>query len=87
VEELFIVQDSQWRNAISFGLFSDEQLASNLLSDLLAKGVKGATKALRNPGKALSSLLIQDATAEAALELHKIKHEFVGTDLIPAACP
>ena len=87
VEELFIVQDSQWRNAISFGLFNDEKLASGLLADLQAKGLKGATKALRNPGKALSSLLIKGATAEVALELHKIKHEFLGTELAPAACP
>ena len=87
VEDLYIVQDSQWRNAISFGLFNDEQLASNLLSALQAKGIKGATKALRNPGKALSSLLIKGVKASTALELHKIKHEFLGTELAPAACP
>lgn len=86
IEDLYIVQDSQWRNAISFGLFNDEQLASNLLKDLQAKGVKGATKALRNPGKALSSLLINGVSASAALELHKTKHEFLGTELAPAAC-
>jgi hypothetical protein len=87
VDEIFIVQDSQWRNAISFGLFQDEQLASNLLSDLQAKGIKGATKALRSPGKSLSSLLIKSVSADAALELHKIKPEFLGTDLVPSACP
>jgi hypothetical protein len=87
VQELFIVQDSQWRNAISFGLFQDEQLASSLLNDLQAKGVKGVTKALRSPGKTLSSLLIKAVSAEAALELHKIKPEFIGTDLMRAACP
>jgi hypothetical protein len=87
VQELFIVQDSQWRNAISFGLFQDEQLASSLLNDLQAKGVKGVTKALRSPGKTLSSLLIKAVSAEAALELHKIKPEFIGTELTPAACP
>jgi len=87
VEELYVVQDSQWRNAISFGLFSDEQLASSLLTSLQEKGVKGATKALRNPGKTHSSLLIKAVTPETALELHKIKPEFVGTELAPAACP
>ena len=87
VEELFIVQDSQWRNAISFGLFQDEQLASALLNDLITKGVKGATKALRSPGKSLNSLLVKAVSAEAALELHKVKPEFVGTELAPAACP
>ena len=87
VDELFIVQDSQWRNAISFGLFQDEQLASALLNDLLVKGVKGATKALRSPGKSLSSLLVNAVSSDAALELQKIKPEFVGTELESAACP
>jgi len=87
IEELYIVQDSQWRNAISFGLFSDEQLASSLLTSLQEKGVKGATKALRSPGKSLNSLLIKAVTTDTALELHKIKPEFVGTELAPAACP
>lgn len=86
VEELFIVQDSQWRNSISFGLFQDEQLASNLLKDLQEKGVKGATKALRSTGNAASSLLISGVSASAALELQKVKPEFLGTDLQPAAC-
>lgn len=87
VDELFIVQDSQWRNAISFGLFQEEQLASSLLKELQQKGVKGATKALRTPGKSLSSLLIKAVTPETALELQKIRPEFVGTELTPAACP
>ncbi|HSI25262.1 MAG TPA: sporulation protein [Methylotenera sp.] len=87
VDELFIVQDSQWRNAISFGLFQDEQLASSLLKELQEKGVKGATKALRSPGKSLNSLLIKSVSAATALELQRIKPEFVGTEIEPAACP
>ena len=86
VNELFIVQDSQWRNAISFGLFQDEQLASALLNDLMSKGVKGATKSLRSPGKSLSSLFVKAVSSDAALELHKVKPEFLGTELTPAAC-
>jgi len=86
VGEIFIVQDSQWRHAISFGLFQDEKLATNLLNDLQAKGVKGATKALRSPGKNISSLFIKDVTPEAALELQKISPEFVGSELRVAAC-
>lgn len=87
IEELFIVQDSQWRNAISFGLFQDEKLATNLLTELQAKGVKGATKALHNPGKSLASLLIKAVSADAAAELHKVKPEFVGTELTTTTCP
>jgi hypothetical protein len=87
VQELYIVQDSQWRNAISFGLFQDEQLASSLLNELQNKGVRNATKALRSAGKSLSSLLIKAVSLEAATELQKIKPEFVGTDLAPVSCP
>lgn len=86
VGELFIVQDSQWRNAISFGLFQDEQLATNLLNDLQAKGVKGATKALRSPGKSISSLFVKDVKPATALELQRITPEFVGSELKVAAC-
>lgn len=86
IGEIFVVQDSQWRHAISFGLFQDEKLATNLLNDLQAKGVKGATKALRSPGKNISSLLIKAVTPEAALELQKISPEFVGSELKVAAC-
>jgi hypothetical protein len=87
VQELYIVQDSQWRNAISFGLFQDEQLASSLLNELQGKGVRNATKALRSAGKSQSSLLIKAVSLEAATELQKIKPEFVGTDLAPVTCP
>lgn len=86
IGEIFVVQDSQWRHAISFGLFQDEKLATNLLNDLQAKGVKGATKALRSPGKNISSLLIKAVAPEAALELQKISPEFVGSELKVAAC-
>jgi hypothetical protein len=87
VQELIVVQDSQWRHAISFGLFQDEQLATNLLNELQAKGVKGATKALRSPGKSPNSLLIKGVTEESAMELYKVKPQFIGTELTPAACP
>ena len=87
ITELFIVQDSQWRNAISFGLFQDEQLATNLLIDLQAKGVKSATKSLHNPGKSLTSLLLKAVSVDAAAELQKVKPEFVGTELVSAICP
>lgn len=86
VDELYIVQDSQWRNAISFGLFSEEALADNLLKNLKAKGVRYAVKSVRNQGSATSSLLAKSVSAELALELYKIRPEFVGTDVTSVAC-
>ena len=86
VDELFIVQDSQWRNAISFGLFSDETLANHLLKHLQAKGVRHAVKSVRNQGGATVSLLVESVNPEIALTLYKIRHEFVGTDVSSVAC-
>ncbi|MGJ8620967.1 MAG: sporulation protein [Methylophilaceae bacterium] len=87
VDELYIVQDSQWRNAISFGLFSEEPLATALLKELKAKGVKNAVKSLRSHGTAGSSLLAKDVSSEAAVELYKVRPEFVGTEVRPVPCP
>ena len=87
VDELYIVQDSQWRNAISFGLFSEETLANALLKELKAKGVRNALKSLRSQGTATSSLLAKDVSSAAAVELYKVRPEFVGTEVRPIPCP
>ncbi len=86
VDELYIVQDSQWRNAISFGLFVEEALADNLLKNLKAKGVRNVVKSVRNQGSATSSLLAKAVSAELAVELYKIRPEFIGTDVASVAC-
>jgi hypothetical protein len=86
VDELYIVQDSTWRHAISFGIFSDEALATNLLRELKAKGVRNVVKSLRSNGRATSSLFVKSVTSEAAVELYKIRPEFVGTEVIPVPC-
>lgn len=87
VDELYIVQGKQWRNAISFGLFSEEQLATNLLKNLKAKGVRNAVKSLRTQDSSnASSLIAKNVTSELAVELYKIRPEFVGTDVVPVPC-
>ena len=86
VDELFIVQDEKWRNAISFGLFSDETLADNLLKNLKTKGVRYAVKSVRNQGDATTSLVAKSVSADVALELYNIRPEFIGTDVTSVAC-
>ena len=87
VEELYIVQDSKWRNAISFGLFSEEGGANALLKELKAKGVRNVVKSLRSQGSATSSLIIKDVSLKDAVDLYKIRPEFVGTEVRPVPCP
>ncbi len=86
VDELYIVQGKQWRHAISFGLFAEEPLANALLKNLKAKGVRNAVKSLRKQGKSTGSLLAKNVDSEHAVELYKIRPEFVGTEVVPVSC-
>lgn len=86
IQDLYIVQDARWRNAISFGVFEDEQLATKLLNELKAKGVKDVVKALRNQGKGHASLQLNKLTDTEVIELKKLKPEFPEADLKEVAC-
>jgi len=86
IQDLYIVQDARWKNAISFGVFEDEQLATNLLNELRAKGVKDVVKALRNQGKGHASLQFNKLTDTEVIELKKLKPEFPEADLKEVAC-
>ncbi len=86
VQESFIVKEPQWRNAISLGVFKDEQLAAKLLEDLKARGVRSAVKGVRNNEKSQASLLINHVSPEMASEINKLKPDFAGSELKPVSC-
>lgn len=86
VDELYIVQGTRWRNAISFGLFAEESLATALLKELKSKGVRSAVKSLRKQGEYTGSLLAKNLTSENAVALYKVRPEFVGTEVVPVPC-
>jgi hypothetical protein len=86
VTDLFVVQEPLWRNAISFGVFQDEQLALNLLTELKAKGVNSAVKGVRNQEKGQASLVIQNMLSTTAKELEQLKPEFPGSELKKINC-
>lgn len=87
IDDIFVVQEPKWKNAISFGVFQDEQLATKLLNELKAKGVKDAVKALRNQGKVHSSLLVTGLTELDIASLKKLKPEFPAANLTETSCP
>jgi hypothetical protein len=86
IQDLYIVQDVRWKNAISFGVFEDEQLATNLLNELKAKGVKEVMKALRNQGKGHASLQFNKLTDTEIIELKKLKPAFPEANLKKVDC-
>ena len=84
--DIFVVLEPKWRNAISFGVFEDEQLANKLLNELKAKGVKDVVKALRNQGKGHSSLIFNNLAANQITALKQLKSEFPEAALKEVGC-
>jgi hypothetical protein len=86
VEDIFVIQEPQWHNAISLGVFKDEQLASKLLEELKGKGVVTAVKGVRNQEKGQASLFISNMSSDTAAEIEKLKPDFPGSELKQATC-
>jgi len=86
IQELFVMQNSPWKNAISFGIFEDEQLATHLFNELKNKGVKNIVKALRNQDSGHASLLFNALTDDKVVELKKLKSDFPEAYLKETTC-
>ncbi len=86
VEISFIIQEPPLRNAISLGVFKDERLATKLLEQLKRRGVVTAQKGVRNQEKGRTSLLINNMSAEMAIELSKMGARFPGSELKQINC-
>ncbi|HEY0842829.1 sporulation protein [Methylotenera sp.] len=86
ITDVFVVQEPKWKNAISFGIFSDEQLAIHLQKELQAKGIKNVEKSLRNQGKSYSSLLLKNLTENEVAEIKKLKPSFPAAELKEVSC-
>lgn len=86
IEETFIIQEPQWRNAVSLGVFRDEGLATRFLEDLRNRGVKSAIKGRRNLNGEQTGYLIKNMTPAQQAEVDKLKPDFPGSDLKQIEC-
>ena len=86
VQDLFVMQEPKWRNAISFGVFEDEKLAIKLMDELKAKGVSDVVKTLRDQGKGHFNLLFKHLEELQAAEIKKLKSDFPEADLKQVTC-
>jgi len=88
IGEYFLMQDnSPWRNAISLGVFKNEELARNYLAKIQAKGVKAAVMGERNLQVKRTLFQISDAGGELANKLAELQRDFPGTELKTVDCP
>lgn len=86
VETAVVVQEAKWKNAISFGLFEDEKLALQLLTDLKEKGVKDVLKTLRTEEKDTSNLLLNKPSDAQVSAVKQLQAQFPETSLNQVAC-
>lgn len=86
ITDLFIIPDTKWKNAISFGVFDDEHLATKLLAELKAKGVREVFKAVRLPEKEPTSLVFNKLNQENVAKLQQLPLEFPDTSVKEITC-
>lgn len=86
VKDLFVVQEEKWKNAISFGIFEDEQLATKLVQELRAKGIKNIEKSIRSNDVGQHSLILNALTDKQIAEINQLKPNFPAAELKQTAC-
>lgn len=87
VEELFILQENtQWRHAISLGVFSTEEAAGKYLAQLHEKGVRSAVAGPRTRETDMAALFIKGVDEGAAASLTKLKAQFPSAVVKTVSC-
>lgn len=86
IENTFIVQDAQWKNAISFGVFKDEALATRLAEAMRSRGVTDVTKTVRNQEGKQFVLAIRNISDVTAEEIQRLKPDFPYSELKRVEC-
>lgn len=86
VQDMLIIQDAKWRNAISLGLFREKALADEFVKKLRELGVKNVAKLSKKRGITEVSLIINNVTNEQASSLQALKPLFSGGELSKVEC-
>jgi hypothetical protein len=86
VQESFIVQEAQWRYAISLGVFKEEAGAIQLQEEVRSRGVLDAVKGVRNDESGQSVFLIKNVTVGVAEEIGKFRPDFPSSELRQVPC-
>jgi hypothetical protein len=88
VTDFFAVQDqTQWRNAISLGIFKSEDAAKSFLAALRDKGVRSATVDRRENFLKQVVYFVREPGEAMVAKLAEIQREFPGSEVRAVACP
>lgn len=88
VEEFFVVQDAgQWRNAVSLGLFKNEDAAKTELERLRALGVRSANVTRREKLLKQVVFFVREPAAATIARLAELQRDFPATEIKAGSCP
>jgi hypothetical protein len=73
VSDLYVMTDGQWKGAISFGLFRQEELAVALQKTIAQKGVRNVRVAPRGPSAGRITLQVRPVGDALVAELSKLR--------------
>lgn len=87
ITDIYVLNGSEWRNAISFGVFSENRYAENMLKILRNKGINNVLKTPR--GKSTSNryhLMVKSATQQHYYKLKAKQKGLLPATLKKVAC-
>jgi hypothetical protein len=88
VTEFFVVQDpSQWRNAVSLGIFKSDEAAQAFLANLRKRGVRSAVTERREDLLKQIAFFVREPDQATVVKLTELQREFSGSELKAAPCP
>lgn len=88
VAEFFVVQETgQWRNAVSLGLFKNEDAAKAELERLRERGVRSATVTRRERFLKQVAFVVSDPAAATMARLTELQKDFPAAEIKTGSCP
>lgn len=88
VTEFFVVTDAgPWRNAVSLGLFKNEDAAKSELERLRARGVRSAMITRRERFLKQVAFVLSDPAAATIARLTELQKDFPAAEIKTGSCP
>ncbi len=86
VQDAFIIKDGNWKNGISFGLYSTEDSARRYMRELEGKGVSGLRLETKPKQGTAYYYLVRSEDAATLRDLDDIRQTLPATTLTRVAC-
>lgn len=88
IADFFVVQgQTQWRNAISLGIFKNESSAKSFLASVNGKGISSATIGRRENFLKQIAYFVREPSQDTVGRLAELQREFRGSEVKAVACP